>query len=263
MPTTGGASLTISGLSFGAADLTVTASVVSVGVCSTVAWTTGTSLLCTGPSVGSGFAVAAVTVNGVVGTQQGALTFDAPFATSVIPSNVATSAGISLTLSGDNFGMADTTPSATLGSSGCLTTAWSTDSSVLCLPASGTGHALLGALSVGSVVGTRSNGFTYDAPVLTKGRSTNVAMSQLSSVTLTGMSFGSGDSTVSATLGSVVCGTASWTTGTTVRCFAGMSVGGTVQFLMVSGMAGTATGLLSFDGAHAATCVHSVVDVAR
>jgi hypothetical protein len=41
-----------------------------------------------------------------------------------------------------------------------------------------------------------------------------------------------------------------------------MSVGGTFQYVTVSGMAGTATGLLSFDGAPAATCVHSVADVA-
>jgi hypothetical protein len=65
------------------------------------------------------------------------------------------------------------------------------------------------------------------------------------------LSFGPGDSTVSATVGSVVCGTASWTTSTTVRCYAGMSTGGSAQYLTVAGLVGTGTGVLSFDGAQA------------
>jgi hypothetical protein len=243
--------LTIAGLSFGMADLTATASVVSVGVCATAAWTTGTSLQCNGPVAGSGFAVALVTVSASVGTQLVALTFDAPLATSVLPVNAATSAGVSLTLSGDNFGTVDATPSAALGSSGCLTTVWSSDSSVVCTPMGGSGRALLGGVSVSSVVGTVLSSFTYDAPAVTRGRSMNVAMSELAWVTLTGLSFGPGDSTVSATVGSVVCGTASWTTSTTVRCYAGMSTGGSAQYLTVAGLVGTGTGVLSFDGAHA------------
>ena len=87
-------------------------------------------------------------------------------------------------------------------------------------------------------------------PVFTQlvrnGPSSGVGLTSIS-----GLNFGSSDSTVSATVGSVVCGTASWTTSTTVRCYAGMSTGGIAQYLTVAGLVGTGTGVLSFDGAHA------------
>ena len=87
-------------------------------------------------------------------------------------------------------------------------------------------------------------------PVFTQlvrnGPSSGVGLTSIS-----GLNFGSSDSTVSATVGSAVCGTASWTTSTTVRCYAGMSTGGSAQHLTVAGLVGTGTGVLSFDGAHA------------
>jgi hypothetical protein len=114
----------------------------------------------------------------------------------------------------------------------------------------GSGRALLGGVSVSSIVGTVLSSFTYDAPAVTQWRPFNVAMSELASVTLTGLSFGPGDSTVSATVGSVVCGTASWTTSTTVRFSLSRAPGGASAQLVLSvgDEATTLAGIFTFDG---------------
>jgi hypothetical protein len=79
----GGAVATVSGVNFGTVDATVTSSVVSIGACSTSAWTSVTAVQCvTSAYTGAVFAVA-VTVSGLVGTRSGTvLSFDGTFALS-------------------------------------------------------------------------------------------------------------------------------------------------------------------------------------
>ena len=79
----------------------------------------------------------------------------------------------------------------------------------------------------------------------------NAALSGRDTVTISGLSFGVVGPTATASLTAAdVCGSSAWTSATTVAC-APQAYGGTAGVrtaVSVSGVAGTATGQLSFDG---------------
>lgn len=193
--------------------------------------------------------VSLVTVGGVVGTQLGVFTFDAVALTSIAPSNTASSDGSSLTLFGINFGTVDVTASAAIGGSSCGTASWSSLSSIRCLPAqSSTGRSLVGTVTVGNAVGTALYAFSIDAPVVTLADPVNSALSEVAWLSISGTNFGQVDATASAAIGSLGCGTVSWSTGTAMMCYAGSSMGDTTLRLAVAGSVGTMGALFSFDG---------------
>ncbi len=79
----------------------------------------------------------------------------------------------------------------------------------------------------------------------------NAAPSGGGTVTIGGLSFGLVGPTATASLSAAdVCGSSAWTSATTVACTL-QAYGGTAvrTAVSVSGMAGTVTGQLSFDGA--------------
>ena len=83
--------------------------------------------------------------------------------------------------------------------------------------------------------------------------SANAAPSGSGAVTIGGLSFGVVGATATASLATAdVCGSSAWTSATTVAC-APQAHGGTAvrTAVSVSGVAGTVTGQLSFDGAWA------------
>ena len=102
-----------------------------------------------------------------------------------------------------------------------------------------------------------------DAAPVVSTVSANAAPSGGGTVTIGGLSFGVVGPTATASLSAAdVCGSSAWTSATTVAC-APPAYGGTAvrTAMSVSGVAGTLTGQLSFDGydaphrCHAATCV--------
>ena len=72
---TGGASATISGLNFNSIDLTATA-LLGVSFCSSASWSTATMVVCAPASYRGGTAQIGVTLNRVVGTGVGSLSYD-------------------------------------------------------------------------------------------------------------------------------------------------------------------------------------------
>lgn len=89
----------------------------------------------------------------------------APVVSFVSESNAVTSAGWSLTLSGLGFGSFDATPSWRLGSTSCVTAAWASSTSTVCLLAPGEGEAKDAVATVAAVAGTRIRSFSYDGAV--------------------------------------------------------------------------------------------------
>ena len=76
-PSGGGGTVTISGLSFGAAGPTATASLTAADACGSSAWTSATTVVCTPQAYGGSAAVrTAVSVSGVAGTLTGQFSFD-------------------------------------------------------------------------------------------------------------------------------------------------------------------------------------------
>ena len=86
----------------------------------------------------------------------------APVVSFVSESNAVTSAGWSLTLSGLGFGSFDATPSWRLGSTSCVTAAWASSTSTVCLLAPGEGEAKDAVATIAAVAGTRLRSFSYD-----------------------------------------------------------------------------------------------------
>jgi hypothetical protein len=72
----GGGTVTIGGLSFGAAGPTATASLTAADVCGSSAWTSATTVACAAQAYGGTAVRTAVSVSGVTGTATGQLSFD-------------------------------------------------------------------------------------------------------------------------------------------------------------------------------------------
>ena len=82
----GGGSVTISGLSFGTAGPTATASLTTADACGSSAWTSATTVACAPHAYGGWAAVrTAVSVSGVVGTLTGQFSFDGALSAEPLP----------------------------------------------------------------------------------------------------------------------------------------------------------------------------------
>ena len=106
-----------------------------------------------------------------MGTGYGVFSFDAPVA-SFVELNMAHSFGGSVTVSGLSFRYVEYTATAQLVSAVCSTTSWSSATSVQCLAsalwdAEGSLYDVMRAVqvTVGGVVGTSTEAFSFDAPV--------------------------------------------------------------------------------------------------
>ena len=86
----------------------------------------------------------------------------APVVSFVGEYNAATTTGWSVTVSGIDFGSLDTTPTARLGVSNCLTASWASTTSVTCFTTPGEGVENDAAMTVAGVVGTCTKTFSYD-----------------------------------------------------------------------------------------------------
>ncbi len=193
-PTSGGATLTLTGSNFGPAGAAVTVGGVSCPLTSQ----THTELLCTLPA-GAG-ASQAVQVT-VAGQASGTRTFsyNAPLLSSLMPSNGPTAGGAVLTLTGTNFGAAGAT--VTIGGVSCPLTSQS-HTQLLCTLPPGAGAS--NAVQV-TVAGQSSNTrtFSYDAPSLGQLSPTTGPTSGAVTLTLTGSNFGASGAVVS--VGGATC----------------------------------------------------------
>lgn len=220
----GRSSVTVTGLNFGSIDLSASAAAEGYAALST-AWTSATTLQCHDatrtadwPLGSRGYAD--VTVSALVGTgATSLLSFDAP-TLSYVDRNTALSALNRVVLTGLSFGIEHYT--ATTGSLGsaCLTSSWSTATSVYCgIDQSTIAIANRLQLTVNNVVGTLSQlGFSFDGPVVSSAFR-NGPLSGGASVTTTGLNFGSPATTPTQRLGDVsICTTSSWSSRTTVQC---------------------------------------------
>jgi hypothetical protein len=176
-PMAGGWSLTIGGQNFAPFDPSLTASLNGLNnLCTTVSWVSSSSARCQVPAlanVSPGFyassGAAILTVSAMVGTAISFVTFDGPVLTAASPVNGPQLVGGSLTLLGSKFGTYDLTATSGLaGFSSCITTSWTTDTSVSCgiaaAQADGTATSvnICAVVTVGAVVGTSLVGFSFD-----------------------------------------------------------------------------------------------------
>ena len=142
-------------------------------------------------------------------TRMKPFTFDAPVA-SFVALNMPHSGQGSVTVSGLQFGLSEYTATGQLLSGVCSTTSWSSSTSVACLAsalwdAEGSVYDVMRVVqvTVGGIVGTSTEAFSFDAPIQSHGMPLNNPATQPSWVTLSGLGFGYTDYTASVQLGSV------------------------------------------------------------
>jgi len=203
-----------------------------------------------------------------------------------LPTNVADSGSISVTISGVNFAVADLSPTGVLGLGVCVTASWVTATTVQCLVAPGTAGPTFGKVTVNAAVGSGAGVFSFDggfclgwclfhavrwlvklwtaAPVVSSMTPANWATSSIISVTVSGLDFGSSDVSPSAAFGAGYCGTASWIASTALRCLGAAGVvPPAFAPVTVSSAAGTGVYLFSFDGEFFAAMLPVSVGVAE
>ena len=231
-PYTGGTSTTIYGMNFGSNDPCPT--ITLRRVCQTTSWITSSSLTCLTDSVTTSRMETSTRVGGGAYAHTGSFvalfTFDAPVVTTFAPVNVPSTGGSAVSLQGMNFGTVDYTATSEISGlhpdprSLCHTTAWSTNSYVLCRAPSGFNAFRTISVTVGAAGGSRQFTLTYNAPVVTFANPINfpamAASVGMASMTVFGLNFGVLDITPSlaTTGGPDMCQTTGWTANTAVRC---------------------------------------------
>lgn len=251
-PSTGRASVTLSGANFGVSKINpVSQQFVRLGesVCSSNYWISDTSIVCSS-SFGAGHALNAnVVLSSVAGTGVSAFTYDSPVVTYATRPNAATSGGASLTIRGQNFGAANYSPTILIGASACATTHWRADSMLVCKVSPGIFHSLHLAVTLDGVVGTDAAMFTYDAPLVTQTEAKNAPAIGGATITVYGTNLGNNEGLLEVSIGATPCATAIWSAQSAIKCTSPAGTGLTkAATVTVGGLKGDLQSKFTFDG---------------
>ena len=225
-PMSGGNMVTVSGLGFAAADFTPTLAIRQTSEsrsCDTTFWLSAIAALCHASTAARQASSTSFIVGGVIGTSLRAFTYDAPTVSQVSSSNAPTSGMAEISVVGLNFVAKDASPEIRVGTSVCLTSIWSGDTSATCMSAPGTALARVVALTIDNVIGSATAMFSYNSPVISHAHQPNAATSGVTSVTVVGMNFAQMDTTPTAKLGMNQCTTSSWISVTALECISPFS----------------------------------------
>jgi hypothetical protein len=246
-PTASGAVLTVTGTNFGEA---ANAPTITVGLteCRLTKWVATSSLECTVPD-GAGLNLpVTVNVRNAYMTVLSSFTYNPPEVSAVSPVNAPAFAGAQLTMTGVNFGPGSATLIAQIGETKCATTAWVSDSALVCTSPIGAGSAKAAGVSASLLLGSLGLAFTYDAPVVNGVAAGNAAAVGGAQVVLRGFNLAAVDLTATAFVGSAACETTSWTSATALGCRTGTGYGSARTLsARVGAIGGTGEKLFSFD----------------
>ena len=135
------------------------------------------------------------------------------------PSELTPTGAFEATVSGNDFGAADYTPSGRSGGSTCEASAWLSHSEVVCTVPAGIGTGHLQVITVGIFVGSALDGaFDYDPPDLTGLSPQNGPTTADAVTSVSGANFGPYESTLVGTVGFTVCLHIVWQSDTEVTC---------------------------------------------
>jgi hypothetical protein len=245
------ASVTISGLNFGARDVTQTV-MMKLDVCASTSWSSYTTLSCdASQSITNGKAFyTTVSVSTLTGTASTYFTFDAPIVSMAATDNAPSSGGASVTLRGLNFASDDRTISASIGGKNeCATLSWTSLTEVRCTmnspPALGTASS---SVTISAIVGTVLAHFTFDSPVMSSLVEVNSPTTVGDYLTILGQNFGASDFSSTLQISSAQCSTSQWISETAVRCKTPSGSGKSVTTAVtVAAVVGTRLGLYTYD----------------
>ncbi|EKX41591.1 hypothetical protein GUITHDRAFT_112301 [Guillardia theta CCMP2712] len=264
-PTSGNARVTAVGLNFGATSLSAAQQIkVGQSTCRSTLWLSDSQLIClVPPGSQSGLSVevqAGYSYNGSLAeprltSKLDAFTYDDPSVSAVLRTNGPTP-GSSCTIFGANFAPFDLTPLARVGRSASESTSWQSDTSLLAASSAGSSWMASVSVTVGALgnltgsasVGTVTDAFTFDRPVLVVAASPNLVQDSSQMLNISGSSYGLWDTSVSARISGTSTAQTLWISDAEVSCMAAAGMGRTLSAqLTASSLVGTATELLSYD----------------
>jgi hypothetical protein len=138
--------------------------------------------------------------------------------TKVVPNKAPAKGGADVTIIGENFGIMNDEPQATVGGRACAPTTWLSNKKILCRVPPGTGRDLPVAVTVTGRTSVLKNGFSYEAPKITKiVPNAGPAIGEV--VTILGSNFGTTDSkTLRAKIGGKPCLSIKWVSDAKLLC---------------------------------------------
>ena len=201
----------------------------------------------------------ALTASGEVGSMTEAVSFDAGGLSAVQPWNRASTGSQSVTLAGASLGLRAYSSQTRVGGTGCEATAWVSETVVVCAAYFGG----LGTVRVSVTAGQRAGSLTemasFDGPGVSSvlvGLLANRGSTGSTSVTLSGIGFGTVGTSASGKVGATGCESSEWTSSSSVRCLTAAGVRGTVRVGVTAGVrTGSVTELGSYDGPRASSAL--------
>ncbi len=197
----GGTLLSLFGRNFGPPPGVVSSLTVGQSACGPVAFVSDTSLYCIAAGgvggklqilIGFDFGTRAVNTS---------LQYNPPFLVRAQPPVSPASGGSTIVFSGFLFGSTDPTPVASIGDTICVSTRWTSDSSLSCVSATGVGGALKLSVNVYESVATSEPLFSYSAPQVQAFSPPLARFDGGTTVTISGQNYGILDSTVAVRVG--------------------------------------------------------------
>ena len=205
--------------------------------CQSTSWSSESSVKChaTSTSVSSTTRTDLVLTTGtIVGTAVSLFSFDSPdWATKIDPPNAPTSGQSYLTLSGFSFAGNGYTPSISIGASSCLSSSWSTSTSVTCTVRAGAGTSIAIISTLGDTAGTRLSAFSYDSPAVSS-FDANMPTTAAAILSLYGFNFGVTDGSMTAKIGSTMCRSDVWVSTTLLQCVTPAAAGSALSLVVLN-----------------------------
>jgi len=218
----GGTVVTIIGNNFGATNNNPS---VTIGgrPCQSVVWLGNTQLKCVSPAgIGIGDVRVFILDESSPENFGTIFEFDAPLITKLEPNHGPSTGGFTVTVVGTNFGTVDSKPQIKLGKRNCQSTAWKSNTEVLCVAPEGEGTSkdvLVDILGQPSKTGPDAR-FSYDGPQVTALEPANGPTMGGSEMTVLGANFGSRQQgkEVAVRVGELPCSTQRWVSQSAVIC---------------------------------------------
>jgi hypothetical protein len=148
--------------------------------------------------------------------------YDVPKIISLIPSSHTPTVpgdALTVTFTGSNFGMSDSTPQASIGNTRCVRTTWISNTRISCLTAAGVGQNLPVYVTVSGRVGVGIAVYSYRPQLTVTGVSpSNGPVVGGGDLTVFGSRFGQVDNTPIVRIGATACASSRWLGDSAVLC---------------------------------------------
>ena len=185
-------------------------------------------------------------------TLSDAFSYDSPNIVGIIPPMAV--GGSTITISGKNMGIYDTSMSASVGGTACMAVEWQSTESILCKTVDGVGgeNDVVLTTAAGTSTFVLAVAFTFSGPVVTAAILPNGPQGGGTTITIAGSSFGGWDVSPLAKAGDTTCATTIWISSSSLQALLPAGLGSAAITVEESStgtvFSGSKAGIFHFDG---------------